>query len=112
MRNVDMLVSVSKSDDILQWIIDNEPFVIDTYTALEHQKVNNLHLFDVIFHDAIREQHKELFIRLLSIACSSDLGINMEDFLIVMEDENVFDRIVGMCESNVNNTNSNTSNIR
>lgn len=102
MKRADMVVmGGDKTEDILQWIIDNEPFVIDTYTILEHQKMSNFHNFNVDFHDVIRKQHKELFISILSVAVSKELGTSMEDFMMVMEDEPTYERIVGMCETNV-----------
>ena len=101
MRHTDIVVVGDRTDDIVQWIIDNEPFVIDTYTILEHQKMTNFHNFNVDFHDVIRKQHKDLFISILSVAVSKELGTSMEDFLMVMEDDVTYDRIVGMCETNV-----------
>ena len=90
---------INNREDIVDWLYDNRPFVMETYTLLDQQAYINIQTFDTIFHHVIKEQMKNNFISILSVACSKDLGISMEDFLIVLEDDNLYTNLVEMCEN-------------
>lgn len=99
MKQFDVLVTGDRTEEIVEWLYGNIPFLAKTYWLLEHQEHANMHAFDTIFHDSIRKQTKEYFISLISVACSRDTGTSMEDFLMVMEDDIIYDRLVGLCET-------------
>lgn len=96
----DVSILNNTEQEILEWLEDNLPFIDQLYYTLEGQRTRNYLQFDQIYHQTITDQFKELFISIMGIACCRDIGCSIEDFLIVLEDEVVYNELIERIRSN------------
>lgn len=84
------------NSEIILWLNNNEPAIIDLLNPLIKQREESLLVYDQVFHDEIVNQFESLAFSIIGIEVCRSLGCSVEEYYDTIEDEIVFDYIISI----------------
>jgi hypothetical protein len=77
--------SLSLKQQIIDWIVNNEPTIKDVCDVFLNSKTDLYVLYDIEYHEDIKRQYKDLVLsRICDLVCK-DLGCSSEQFYETIE---------------------------